>query len=135
VGVIVDEMTTLSSLHILAGTEKKLHIHGINMMVANSEGIASRELANLQMMEDARVDGLIVCACGHIENCAEFIKLRKSGVPMVFLRNPPCGIVGSSVSHCPGTEDLDSYLMGEKSVELLMKVINNPSQSPVKITI
>jgi periplasmic binding protein and sugar binding domain of the lacI family protein len=135
VGVIVDEMTTPSSLHILAGAEKMLHTHGINMMVANSEGDALREKANLRMMEGALVDGLIVCACGHEENCAEFIKLRTSGVPLVFLHTPPCGIVAASVSHCPDSDNPDSYLMGEKGAELLMKIIDNPSHPPVKITL
>lgn len=137
VGVVVDQMTNPTTLHILAGAERLLHSKGVNMMVANSEGCCHREKANLHMMEGSQVDGLVVAVCDPGENCAEFLHLKKSGIPIVFLHVTPPGIIASSVAHSASSQEQekDYHALGERGAELLLKMIANPDSPSERVMI
>lgn len=126
IGVIVDQMTTPSTLHILAGAERYLHDRGINMMVANSEGNHQRECDNLTMMHDAQVDGLVVAMCDPKENTAVLLQLKRMGLPLVFLNSCPNGIIASTVGHGTDMTEADYQTVGRKGAELLLTQIENP---------
>lgn len=135
IGVIVDQMTAPSTLHILAGAERHLHSKGINMMVANSEGSQSRERDNLMMMHDAQVDGMVIAVCDPNENSSVFMRLKRLGMPMVFLQLAPSGIIASNVHHDGDMADLDYQALGEKGAELLLKIIENPGEPSERVCI
>lgn len=135
IGVVVDQMTDESTLHILAGAERALHAGGINMMVANSEGSHKREHDNLMMLHDAQVDGLIVAMCDTAMNSQALLKLKKAGLPIVFLHAAPSCIIASSISHAPGSAGRDFAALGEKGAELVLRMIDNPNMPSEKITV
>jgi len=135
IGVVVDQMLSHPMLHLFAGAERKLHAHGVNMMVANSESCSKRERDNLMMMLDAQVDGLVVAACDPGDNRDEFLRLKKSGLPLVFVHTPPPGIIASSVRHEEGKDDRDFFALGEKCAELILRMIDNPSMPTERISI
>lgn len=123
IGAIVDRMTEIPTLHLLAGVEKTLHERGMHLMVANSDATPSREWANLRMMEDARVDGLIVMACAYKENREEFAKLRKAGVPVVFVGEAPYGLEDDAMAAHAVADMADIYGSGENGAIKLLDMI------------
>lgn len=135
IGVVVDQMTEESTLHILAGAERVLHASGVNMMVANSESSHQRERDNLLMLHDAQVDGLIVAMCDSEMNSAVFLKLKRTGLPLVFLHMAPPCIIASSVRHNPDSDCPDFAALGAKGAEVLLRLIDNPSMPSEKHTI
>lgn len=134
-GVVVNEMETHAVLHILAGAEKYLHSKGINMMVANSEECVEREKANLHMMEGAQVDGLMIVTAGTGDNSAEYLGLKKSGIPIVFLNSVPRGIIASSVAFGEGEGEKNYHKLGETGAELLVRMIEHPGRATEKMEI
>ena len=135
IGVIVDQMCDNSTLHILVGAERYLHERGINMMVANSEGSHDRERDNLMMMHDAQVDGMVVAICDPDENNSVYLKFKRLGIPLVFLRNAPTGIISSHISLNGDVSDVSYQSLGEKGAELLLKMIENPAAPAENISL
>lgn len=135
VGVIVDQMTDPNILHVLAGAERLLHSRGVNMMVANSEGSCKRERANLYMMEGSQVDGMVITVCDPSQNASDFLQMKRSGIPIVFLHVAPPGIIASSVAHDKDAYERNYHALGEKGAELLLKMIENPNSPTEKVMV
>jgi DNA-binding LacI/PurR family transcriptional regulator len=135
VGVIVDSLLSDLNLPILEGAERRLHARGINMLVGNSAQSVEKERATLHMMEGALVDGVIVMPLAGDENLKEFLRFKRGGMPVVFLRNEVRGIIASSVM--PKTLDVpsDQRNMAEAGVDLLLEMIENPLAQPRRVTL
>lgn len=123
IGAIVDKMTDTPTLHLLAGVEKTLHDRGMHLMLANSDDTASREWANLRMMEDARVDGIIVVAYAYKENREEYAKLRRAGVPVVFVGVAPYDVEDDNMAAHTPADLTDIYGSGENGAIKLLDMI------------
>lgn len=123
IGLIVGNMEEHSELELIAGVEKVLHNGGFHLMVANSEDIPSREWSNLRMMEDARVDGLIIEAIESGDNIEEFVKIKKTGIHTVFVNEIPAGVSSASVSWDSSGEDPDYFRLGEEAALLMREII------------
>lgn len=134
IGMIVNEMITPSTLHVIAGAEKALHERRLHLMIANSEESHERERANLRMMEGAQVDGLIVLSCSDEENTSEFLGIKKAGIPIVFIKTqPPSRIIASSISLNGRRDDAAHFALGERAVDMLLEIIQNPSATTRRV--
>lgn len=89
VGVVVREMLTPFAAQVLSGIQSVLHQHGINVFVADSAGDCDQERHNVEMMDNAVVDGIIVWLCRTDANTDLYERLRQEGMPMVFFSCPP----------------------------------------------
>lgn len=134
IGMIVNEMVTPSTLHVIAGAEKALHAKRMHMMIANSEESHEREKANLRMMEGAQVDGLIVLSCSDEENTDEFLGIKRAGIPIIFIKTqPPSRVIASSIFLNGRRDDIAHFALGERAVAMLLDIISNPSVATQRV--
>ncbi|MFI3295616.1 MAG: LacI family DNA-binding transcriptional regulator [Rikenellaceae bacterium] len=89
IGVIVPEMITPYASQVIAGIQSVLYGKGIKVIIAESSESWERERDNLQMMERFMVDGIIVSLCDYQKNQADYLRLQKEGMPMVFFDRIP----------------------------------------------
>ena len=70
IGIIVPEMVTPFYMNFITCAQESLNNEGYRVMLAQSHEDADTEKANLQMMEDYRVEGIIISACHNKKNIA-----------------------------------------------------------------
>ncbi len=89
VGVIVPEMTTPFSAQIMNGIQEVLHDKGVKVIIAESHESWERERENIEQMEQFMVDGIIINLCDYKKNKDEYLRLQKSGMPLIFVDRIP----------------------------------------------
>jgi len=89
VGVIVPEMDTPFFARIIDGIQHVLYKNGLKVILAHSNENPDTEKANIALMEDFMVDGIIIGISHKDKNRDEFIRLRDSGMPLVFYDRIP----------------------------------------------
>lgn len=85
IGIIVPEMVTPFYMNFITCAQEFLNNEGYRVMLAQSHEDADTEKANLQMMEDYRVEGIIISACHNKKNIAIYKDLLEKGTPLVFI--------------------------------------------------
>ncbi len=85
IGIIVPEMVTPFYMNFITCAQESLNNEGYRVMLAQSHEDADTEKANLQMMEDYRVEGIIISACHNKKNIAIYKDLLEKGTPLVFI--------------------------------------------------
>lgn len=133
VGVIINDFKEASVMNYLEGMEHVFHSEGIGMLVANSQSSAERENLNIMMMGDAAVDGIIVSPIEEAGNESEFLKIKRGGVAMVFLKTTLPGIISSSVISDSEMTPGNAREMGAKAAELLLEAIRNPGMATKRV--
>lgn len=84
IGVIVNEMMTPFSPKVLEGIQDVLQQEGYRLQLADSRDDPDQEHRNIALMEESRVDGIIVAPCHSLANLSEFRRLQLRGYPIVF---------------------------------------------------
>lgn len=97
IGVIVPEMITPFASQVIGGIQEVVHPLGIKVIIAESHESAERERENIATMESFMVDGIIVCLSDYKENCEEYMRLQRGGMPLVFFDRIPHGMEVSQV--------------------------------------
>lgn len=97
VGVIIPEIVTPFFLRIVEGIQDILYTRNMKVIIAQSGEDPEREKENLLLMENFMVDGIIVGICHKDKNKEEYLRLMKSGMPLVFCDRIPEGIDASKV--------------------------------------
>jgi DNA-binding LacI/PurR family transcriptional regulator len=91
IGIIVPEMLTPFFLYVIISIQSVLNENGFKVIITQSHEDIQAELYNLQLMDDYRVDGIIMSICHKEQNVTEYMRLEQKGVPIVFFdRVPPC---------------------------------------------
>lgn len=114
VGVIVPEMVTPFASQVINGIQSILYAKGVKVIIAESNESAAQEKENLLLMEQFRVDGIVVCMCSYKENKEEYLRLQQAGMPMVFYDRIPYGLEVSQVI-------VDDYMKAFFLVEHLIR--------------
>lgn len=114
IGVIVPEMVTPYAAEVIRGVQDVLYPKGIKVIIAQSSEDFILERANIAMMEEFMVDGMIVSLVDYKKNLDEFARLNKEGMPMVFFDRIPHGMDVSQVL-------VDDYLKSFFLVEHLIR--------------
>lgn len=114
VGVIVPEMVTPYASRVIAGIQEVLCPAGIKVIIADSNESWERERENLAMMERFMVDGIIICLCDYKQNCDEYERLQRSGMPIIFYDRIPHDMEFSQVI-------VDDYIKSFFMVEHLIR--------------
>lgn len=97
IGIIVPEMLTPFFLYVIISIQKILNENGFKVIITQSHENAQAELHNLQLMEDYRVEGIIMSICHKEQNIKEYMRLKKKGVPIVFFDRVPANMHASKV--------------------------------------
>ncbi|WP_258097643.1 LacI family DNA-binding transcriptional regulator [Marinoscillum pacificum] len=93
IGVIVPEMITPFSSKILEGIQNVLSGSKFRVIVAQSNENPETERTNLLMMEEFRVDGIIINLCHETYNHKLYQEILDRGTPMIFFdRIPPSNL-------------------------------------------
>ncbi len=83
VGVVVLDLANPFFTDMVRGAEDVLRKHGYMLMVCSSDESTEQELHYLRLLEEHRVDGLLITPAGH--ELREIAKLAAYGVPTVLL--------------------------------------------------
>lgn len=84
IGIVVPEMTTSFYVNFITFVQNDLNKAGYRVMLVQSHENPDAEKMNLQMMEDYRVDGILISACHDKKNVDYYRKIMEKGIPMVF---------------------------------------------------
>lgn len=120
IGIVVPEFINSFFPRIIIAIQERLAAENYNVLITQSNEDPATELKNLQMLEQNRVDGILISACHGNANAGEYLRIIKEGIPMVFFSRDcpeiPASRVGIDDYHCAffATERLISNGRGDK---------------------
>lgn len=85
IGIIVPELVTPFYVNIIAHAQTLLDKLNYRVILAQSNENPSAEASNLRMMENYRVDGILISACHNKKNISLYNELIKKGIPLIFI--------------------------------------------------
>ena len=129
VGVVVDELITPFVAQALRGIQRVLHPEGTSILMACSYNDPAQEIRNLQMMEEAQVDGLIVFPCHDTGDTDVYLRLIEKNIPVVFIGRNPGDIHASEIAadHHSKVYFLVDHLVRTGRTKVAHVTGNNPS--------
>ncbi len=89
VGIIVPEMVTPFGAEVIGSIQQVLFEQGLRVIITQSEENPATERENLHLMEQFRVDGIIIDLCHNRENEEEYRRIQNEGTPIVFYDRVP----------------------------------------------
>lgn len=84
IGIVVPEMVTPFYMNFITHAQHILNKQGYRVTLAQSHEDPEAERANLQMLEDYRVEGILISACHNRKNLDIYQQLINKGLPLVF---------------------------------------------------
>lgn len=85
IGIIVPEIVTPFFMSVITELQNTLNVlYGYRVLISQSNEDSDIELAHLRMMEDFRVDGILISVCHSKNNIPEYQRLKQKGIPLVF---------------------------------------------------
>lgn len=89
IGIIVPEMITPFFITVINHIQDLLYKDGYEVIITQSQEDPEKELKNLLLMENYRVEGIIMSICHLNQNEEEYIRLQKRGISIVFFDRVP----------------------------------------------
>lgn len=114
IGIIIPEVVTSFFMNFIQQAQKELREHGYRTIITVSNEDPEQEAENLQMLEQCRVEGILMSVCHKDKNALLYNKIVKNGIPIVFFDRKVEGIDASMVC-------IDDYLMAFFMVERLIR--------------
>ena len=114
IGIVVPEMTTTFFPTFIIYAQETLNKAGYRVVVAQSHEDTMAERQNLAMMEDYRVDGILMSICHGTKNLDCYRHLIEKGIPIVFFDRTLQGIGASCVR-------IDDYIKAFFMVEHMIR--------------
>ena len=97
VGIIVPEMSTPFFMYVIISAQKVLNEHGFKVINTQSHENIQAERYNLKLMENYRVDGIIMSICDGEENLKEYFRMQEKGIPIVFFDRVPAKLYAPKI--------------------------------------
>lgn len=97
IGIIVPEMLTPFFLYVIISIQKVLNENRFKVIITQSHEDIQAEFYNLQLMDNYRVEGIIMSICHKEQNVKEYMRLEKKGIPIVFFDRVPPKMYASKV--------------------------------------
>lgn len=124
VGFAVADIANPIFADIVQGAERQLRAADYSLLLTNSEGDAGLDAANIALLEDRQVDGLLL-SLNHEDNPDVVRALRACALPMVLLdRDKPDGVTALSArfDHRAGMTKAVEHLLalGHRDFALLI---------------
>lgn len=114
IGIIIPEGVTSFFMSFIQQAQKELRKCGYRTMIAISNEDPEQEAENLQMLEQCRVEGILMSVCHKDKNIDLYKRMMNHGIPIVFFDRRVDGIEASQVR-------IDDYLMAFFMVEALIR--------------
>lgn len=114
IGIVIPEATTPFFMHFIQYAQASLRQYGYKVIIAISNEDVEQESENLLLMEQCRVDGIIMSACHNSHNIDLYRKIMEQGIPLVMFDRTIEGIDASQVM-------MDDYIMAFFMVEALIR--------------
>lgn len=89
IGIIVPEIITPFFITVINHIQDILYKDGYEIIITQSQESPEKELKNLLLMENSRVEGIIMSICHLNQNEQEYIRLQKRGISIVFFDRVP----------------------------------------------
>lgn len=114
IGIVVPEMITSFYVNFITYAQKYLNKSGYRVMLAQSQENPEVERINLQMMEDYRVDGILLSICHDQVNLNEYRRIIHKGIPIVLFDRTIAEMDASQIK-------IDDYIKSFFMVEHLIR--------------
>lgn len=114
IGIIIPEVVTSFFMNFIQQAQKELRKQGYRTIIAVSNENPELEAENLQMLEQCRVEGILISVCHKNQNASLYTSIVRHGIPIVFFDRRVEGIEASVVC-------IDDYLMAFFMVERLIR--------------
>lgn len=115
IGIIVPEMVTPFYMNFITYAQEYLNNEGYRVTLAQSHEDSDSERVNLQMMEDYRVEGIILSTCHNQKNLDIYKDLIEKGIPLVF--------IDRTIENFPAPQvKIDDYIKAFFMVEHLIRL-------------
>ena len=114
IGIVVPEMITSFYVNFITYAQEYLNRSGYRVMLAQSQENPEVERINLQMMEDYRVDGILLSICHDQVNLNEYRRIIRKGIPIVLFDRTIAEMDASQIK-------IDDYIKSFFMVEHLIR--------------
>ena len=114
IGIIIPEIVTTFYMTFINDAQAILRKQGYKVMIAISNENPEQERENILMMEQLRVDGILMSACDKEHNVDLYNKVIERGIPIVFFDRTVEKVKASQVH-------MDDYIMSFFMVEALLR--------------
>lgn len=114
IGIIIPEATTPFFMHFIQYAQEVMRKNGYKVIIAISNEDTEQENENLLLMEQCRVEGIIMSVCHNSKNCEVYHKITERGIPIVLFDRTIQGFDTSQVM-------MDDYIMAFFMVEALIR--------------
>ena len=84
IGIIIPEIITSFYMNFVNHVQGILRKEGYKVIISISNENPEQEAENIQMMEQIRVDGILMSVCDKDKNQALYNKVTERGIPIVF---------------------------------------------------
>lgn len=113
IGIIIPEFTSSFFPNVVMGIQEVLYQENYHMFITQSGENRSQELANLNLLREHMVEGIIISTTNEGGNEDAYRELMDSGMPMVFFNRCPKTLAAPKVM-------IDDCRMAEIAVEHLI---------------
>lgn len=122
IGIIISEIVTSFYMNFINYAQAILRKEGYKVIIAISNENPELERENIQMMEQIRVDGILMSACNKDENVDIYNKVIAQGIPIVFFDRTLEKTEGQNVTSLKASQvRMDDNVMAFFMVESLIK--------------
>ena len=122
IGIIISEIVTSFYMNFINYAQTILRKEGYKVIIAISNENPELERENIQMMEQIRVDGILMSACNKDENVDIYNKVIAQGIPIVFFDRTLEKTEGKNVASFKASQvRMDDNVMAFFMVESLIK--------------
>ena len=84
IGIIIPEVVTSFFMNFIQQAQKELRKHGYRTIIAVSNENPELDAENLQMLEQCRVEGILISVCHKNKNASLYTSIVRHGIPIVF---------------------------------------------------
>ena len=84
IGIVIPEAITSFFMNFIQCAQRDLRAQGYRTIIAVSNEDIVQERECLQMLEQCRVDGILMCVCHSEANSKMFRNVMSRGIPIVF---------------------------------------------------
>ncbi|MBD5357996.1 MAG: LacI family transcriptional regulator [Bacteroides sp.] len=110
IGIVIPEGITPFFMSFIQQAQKEMRDKGFRTIIAVSNEDSEQERENLTMLENCRIDGIMICPCHKSRNIQTYKNIIENGIPLVFFDRK---IEGIDVSQVCINDNLMSHFMVE----------------------
>lgn len=130
IGIIIPEIITSFYMNFVNHVQSILRKEGYKVIIAVSDENPEQERENIQMMEQIRVDGILMSVCNKDKNQDLYQKVMERGIPIVFFDR---ALEGKKVSQVRMDDNIMSFFMVESLINQGRKhIVHIPGPSYIR---